>query len=183
MSYNNILLTGIGFTDGEENAPGIQEDAYLLRYSEVNSLAVPTPTNDPISLMTITGTHLMKQGKSPIPVYTQFEKSGLEAALSGEMYSQMFIQTVKLFLPQLSTAGAANFSVIKNERLILLIRRTGGTGFMQIGCKGLYAKVKGGGKVSTGDGPAGAVGITFEIEAPGIHPYFDYQGVLPVTGI
>ena len=180
--YSNIVLEGLGFVDGQENTSGIQEDAYLLLYDDIATFGSPTPGTTPESLVEISSNHVMKTGKSPIPLYTLYEKSGMDATLTGEMFSKIFISIVKLHLPQPNEKNAVNFSVIKNRRFIVLIKRAGGTDFIQIGSQGLYAKVKDG-SVKFGDGPTGTPGVDFQVEAPSIHPYYVYKGTLPVVGV
>lgn len=181
-TYSTVVLEGMPFTDGDENTAGIQEDAWFIPFSYFATLAVPVPSTTTASLVEITSDHVMKTGKAPIPLFTQFEKSGLDSPLAGELYSKIFMPVIKLFHPQPNEVNATNLSVIKNQRGIVLIKRTQGGPLIQIGTQGLYAKVKSG-TVSFGTGPTGAPGVTFEVEAPSVHPYLVYKGVFPVTGV
>ncbi|MDB4919839.1 hypothetical protein [Mucilaginibacter sp.] len=182
--YANIILTGLQHVDGNENPSGIQEDVFIMIVSQMATIAEPaaSPTA-PEAMLTIAGPHVMATGKSPFAVYSMFEKSDFESPMAGEVYSKIFMPDVTCFIPQPTPENAGNFSVLKNSRLIVLIKRTqGGAGFTQIGSKHLSAKIKDG-SVKYGKGPTGEPGITFNIEAPSIHPFYYYTGILPVTGV
>jgi len=182
-TYSNIVLSGLQHVDGQENPAALSEDAYILIRSEIATFGTPAANGTtPASLLEITAPHVMKTGKSPIPCFTMMEKSDFESALTGEVYSKLFMPTATLFLPQPTSENAGNISVIKNCRLILLIKRTGDQYFTQIGTQDLSAKVKEG-SVKYGKGPTGEPGITFQVEAPSIHPFYLYKGALPVTGV
>jgi len=182
MDYKNIVLTGLQFEDGALNTSGLQEDAYFIPYSYLQTIQEPVANGtSPASLIEIAGNHVLKAGKAPIPIFTLFEKSGMDSALTGEMFSKLFMAAAKFFQPQPTGENAANFAVMANMRGIVLIKRAIGGNFIQIGAKGLTAKVKEG-SVKFGDGPTGAPVVEFQIEAPSIMPFYVYKGELPVAG-
>jgi hypothetical protein len=181
--YSNVVLTGLTNLDGAENPSGLQEDAWIMVVSDMKTIAVPTPGVTPKSLLEIATNHVMATGKAPIPVYTMFDKSDFESPLTGELMSRIFLPAMTIFMPQPSTDNAAQASVLKNARLIVLFKRTNGTTeFIQVGSLGLYAKIKDG-SVKFGKGPTGEPGVTLTIEAPSIHPFYVYKGSLPVAGV
>jgi len=180
--YTSVVLEGLSFVDGLENTSGIQEDAYLIPFDYIKTLQVPTPGTTPESLIEITTAHVLATGKSIIPLYTMFEKSELESQLMGETYSHVWMTQAKFFMPQPGEQNSINLSILKNRRFIVLVKRMGSNNFVQIGTAGMYAKLKAGGKLSFGQGPTGSPGIEFQIEAPGVHPFFVYTASLPVTG-
>lgn len=183
MDFKNVVLTGLGFTDGAINVSGIEEDAFWIPLSFFATLQVPLETpGTPLAAIEIAGTHILKPGKAPIPLFTMFDKSGMDSPLAGEKYSKISMPAAKLFQPQPTAENAANFAIMSNQRGILLIKRATGGSFIQIGNKGLYAAIKEG-SVKFGDGPTGAPGIEFQIEAPSIMPYYVYKGELPVAGV
>lgn len=182
MEFKNIVLTGLTFADGELNTSGIEEDAFFIPLSYFATLATPVanPAN-PLAAITITGSHILKPGKAPIPLATMFDKSGMDSALAGEKYSKLSMPNAKFFQPQPTAENAANYAIMANMRGIVLIKRAVGGSFIQIGNKGLYATVKEG-SVKFGDGPTGTPGIEMVFEAPSVMPYYVYSGELPVAG-
>jgi hypothetical protein len=181
MDFKNIVLTGLTFEDGALNTSGIEEDAYFIPLSYFATLQTPVanPANA-LAAITISGSHVLKPGKAPIPIATMFDKSGMDSALAGEKFSKISMPNAKFFQPQPTAENAANFAIMTNVRGIVLIKRSVGGSFIQIGNKGLYASVKEG-SVKFGDGPTGTPGIEFVIEAPSVMPYYVYAGELPVA--
>jgi hypothetical protein len=178
--YANVVQTGLDLVDGAENPSGLQEDVFLIVASDVASFGVPVANPlTPLAVITISTNHVLNAGAAPIPVYSMFEKSDFESPLTGELLSKMFMPAITVFMPQPTAQNAGTFTTLKNCRFIVLIKRTNAsTGFTQIGTVGLYAKIKEG-KVAYGKGPTGEPGISFTLEAPSIHPYFNYTGTLP----
>jgi len=181
-TYSGVVLTGLSHDDGAENAAGVAELAYLLRYGDILTLQEATIGTTAASILTISATHVMKTGKAPIPVETIYEKSDFEAAMEGEVYSHMFNPKVTIFMAQPTIDNVGGFSSLKNSRLVLLMRRPGDTtNFYQVGSKFLPAKIMTG-SVKFGKGPTGEPGVTFTIEAHNPQPFFYYTGTLPVAG-
>ncbi|WP_342645015.1 hypothetical protein [Mucilaginibacter sp. CSA2-8R] len=181
MDFSNIALAGLILSEGAQNPSGIEEDAWFIPYAWIADLKVPvTNPATAVEAMTITGNHVLKAGKSPIPLFTAQDKSGMDSALVGEKYSKMFQPNVKLFQPQPTVANAANFAIVANLRGIFLIKRPGDEFFTQVGTKGLLATVKEG-SVKFGDGPTGAPGIEFVGEAASVMPFYIYKGELPAA--
>lgn len=180
--YSNVVLTGLQHDDGAENPGGIAEAAYLIRIGDILAEAKPTISTTPGSILTIAAAHTLKTGKSPIAVFTVMEKSDFESPLAGEVYSKMFNPAVTVFLPQPTAENAANFSILKNGRYLLLFKRSiADNNFYQIGSSFLAAKVKDG-SVKFGKGPTGEPGVTFTLETFSTQPFFLYTASLPVTG-
>lgn len=177
--YANVVLTSLNQVDGAENPSGLQEDSYLLIVSEVATWGQPIadPLN-PAAVLTIPTNHVMVAGKAPIPVYSMFDKSDFESPLAGEKGAMIFQPAATFFIPQPTDNNAALLSILKNCRLVALVTRTQGGGFMQIGTKELSARIKSG-SVMAGKGPTGIPGVTFVVEATSIHPYYKYTGTLP----
>jgi hypothetical protein len=182
-NFSNIQLAGLLLEEGALNSSGIQEDAYWIPLAYITNLQTPKsdPAN-PLEAMVITTQHILRSGKSPIPLFTSHDKSGMESPTVGEKFSKISQPVVKLFQPQPSPENAANYAVMTNQRGILLIRRAIGGDYIQIGNKGLLAVVKEG-SVKFGDGPTGTPGIEFQIEASSVMPYYVYKADLPVTGV
>lgn len=181
MNFANIALTGLLLSEGAQNPSGIEEDAWFIPLSYLSDLKVPPPEPaNAIEAITITGNHVLKAGKAPIPLFTNQDKSGMDSALVGEKFSKMFQPNAKFFQPQPTGENSANFAIIANLRGIFLIKRPGDPYFTQIGTKGLLATVKEG-SVKFGDGPTGAPGIEFVAEAASVMPYYIYKGDLPAA--
>ncbi|KAA8483754.1 hypothetical protein BDE36_1782 [Arcticibacter tournemirensis] len=180
QDYSNITPLAFEFTDGLENASGIQEQAYLIPLSFIQTEAKPvTNGTTPESLVAITTDHVLKAAKAPIEVQPLFNKSGSTTKLSGEELSKIFETDVELMIPQVTAKLIGGAAAIKNTRFILLIRRIGQTtGFWQIGCKAMPAKVQdiAGG---FGVGPTAEVGLKITLKAFDVVPMYDYQGELP----
>jgi hypothetical protein len=180
--YTNVVINGLSHDDGAENPGGVAEVAYLLRYSEILALQEPTISTTPASVLTISATHTMKTGKSPVVCEPVYEKSDFESALEGEVYSKMFNPKLTLFMAQPSVDNAGGFSTLKNARLVVLFKRPGqAANYYQMGGKFLAAKINEG-SVKFGKGPTGEAGVTFTVEAHNPQPFFYYTGTLPVTG-
>lgn len=182
-TYSSVVLAnGLNHEDGSENPSGLNEQAYLMRYSDMLAIQEPTVSTTPGSVLTISSTHTMKTGKAPILVETVHEKTDFESALEGEIYSKVFNPKKMFFIAQPSVDNAGGFSTMKNARFIALFRRLGDTSnYYQIGGKGMAAKINEG-SVKFGKGPTGEPGITFTLEAHSIQPFYYYTGTLPVTG-
>jgi hypothetical protein len=181
MNFSNIALSGLILSEGAQNTSGIEEDAWFIPLSYIADLKTPPadPTT-PLEAITITGNHVLKPGKAPIPLFTMQDKSGMDSAMVGEKYSKMFQPNAKFFQPQPTDENAANFAIMGNLRGIVLIKRAIGGDFKQIGNKGLLATVKEG-SVKFGDGPTGAPGIEFVVEAASVMPFYVYKGDLPAA--
>jgi hypothetical protein len=181
MDYNSITDIGFDFQDGAENASGIQELAYLVRVSDIQTEGKPDPAGTTsASLATITVDHVLKAGKSAIQVQPFFGKSGNTFALEGEELSKIFGSNAELMIPQVSAKALGGAAAIKNTRFIVLVRRTGqNVGFWQIGSGAMPAKVQdaAGG---FGVGPTAEVGIKITLKAYDIVPMYEYLGELPV---
>jgi hypothetical protein len=182
-NFSNVQLAGLLLDEGALNTSGIQEDAFWIPLTYIATLQIPKsdPAN-PVEAMEITTAHVLKAGKSPIPLFTSHDKSGMDSPTVGEKFSKISQPVVKLFQPQPTPENAANYAVMTNQRGILLIKRAIGGDYIQIGNKGLLAVVKEG-SVKFGDGPTGAPGIEFQIEASSVMPYYVYKAALPVAGV
>lgn len=182
MNYDNITDLKATFGDGSENPSGIDELAYLIPVSWLQSSAKPTPAlTTAAGLVTITGNHVLKTGKNPIEVNALFQKSGATSALEGEPLSKIFKSGVELFIPQISADNLGTATAIKNYRFIVLIRRPDqDTGFLQIGSASLAAYVEAM-DANLGVGPTGEVGIKITVGSYGKSPYFFYNGELPAS--
>jgi hypothetical protein len=177
-SYSNIVNLGLTHDDGLENAAGLEENALLLLVGDIANEAVPVVGATLESVITISGNHILKAGKAPIPCFTITEKTDLESAMAGEVYSMCFQPNVTIFVPQTAAANVAQYSVLKNARLIVLIKPTNEDYYIQVGTGKLAAKTKSG-SVKHGKGLTGEKGITFVLEASGPHPYYIYKGAIP----
>jgi hypothetical protein len=178
--YANITDLGFEFVDGIENPSGLSEEAYLIRVSDIATEAVPSEVGTTAaSIVTITGDHILKAAKAPIPVNILYGKSGSEFKLAGEELSKIFEHDTTFFVPQISAAVLGGAAAMKNSRFIILVKRPGqGIGFWQIGTKGMSAKPQ---DMSGGfaTGPTGEVGIKLILKAFNLVPMYDYQGELP----
>lgn len=180
MNYDNITDLKAAFVDGQDNTSGISELAYFIPCSWFEDIKEPDPAaTTAAGLVTITGNHVLKAGKTPIEIQPLFEKSGSTVAMEGEILSGIFNTGAEFFLPNINAANLGTARAIKNYRGIFLVRRIGQTtGFFQIGSKEIAAYVRNieGG---LGTGPTGEVGIKFTAGAYSLAPYFVYNGELP----
>jgi hypothetical protein len=182
-NFSNSQLTGLLLEEGALNTSGIQEDGFWIPLAYIAALKTPKDNPaTPLEAMQITEAHVLKAGKSPIPVFTMHDKSGMDSPTVGEKFSKISQPVVKLFTPQPSDENVANYAVMTNQRGILLIKRAIGGSYKQIGNKGLMAVVKEG-SVKFGDGPTGAPGIEFQIEASSVMPFYSYTAELPTAGV
>lgn len=180
--YANVVLTGFLHDDGAENPSGVAEVAYLMLLSQVLTVQGPTASTTPASLLTISGTHVMKTGKAPIPVEPVFEKNDFESALEGEIYSKLFNPKLTFFMAQPTVDSMGGFAAIKNTRMLALFRRPDQVAnYYQIGSKSMAAKIAEG-SVKFGKGPTGEPGVMFTIEAHSTQAIYYYTGTLPTTG-
>lgn len=181
--YDSITGLGLKFEDGDENASGIQEVAYLIPLSFFQTLSKPGALTTAASIATIVANHTLKTGKAPIEVHPLYNKSGSSFKLSGEEMSKLFESDVDFFIPQINAAALGSVTALKNYRFIILHRRVGQTaGFYQIGSKEMSAKVQdiAGG---LGTGPTGEVGYRIQLKAFDVVPMYYYAGELPVAGV
>lgn len=182
--YDSVTDLKMEFRDGQENASGIQEEAYFIPTSWMQTIAEPLPTGTTSeSLVTITESHVMKAGKAPIKLQMLYDKSGAAGAMEGEILSAIMKQgPAEFFLPNLNASALGTAGAIKNYRGIVLFKRIGGGDFFQFGSKFLAARVE---AIDTnwGTGPTGEVGIKLTIGAYATMPAFIYQGELPVAGV
>lgn len=180
-TYDSVTDIGFEFVDGQENASGIQEVAYLIPVSWMETEAVPVPGGTTSAgIVTITADHVLKTAKAALEAQPLYGKSGFNFKLSGEECSKIFENDVEFMIPQITAKTLGGAAAIKNYRFIVLVRRVGQqTGFWQIGCKAMPAKVQdaAGG---FGVGPTAEVGIKITLKAFDIVPVYDYQGELPV---
>lgn len=180
MNYDSITDLKVGFADGQENPSGIAEQGYIIPISWIEDLKTPTPAlTTAAGIVTITGDHVMKTGKNPIPVTVLYEKSGGGSSLEGEILSKVFKTNIELFVPNITAENVGTVTALKNYRCILLIRRAEQeVGFLQIGSKSIAAYVEAV-DANLGTGPTGEVGIKMNVGAYGKAPYSFYNGETP----
>src|SRR5690606_18280094 len=179
-NYDNITDLAADFVDGFDNTSGIAEQAYFIPYSWFAEIKQPdAEATTAEGVVTITESHVLKEGKQPISIQPLFEKSGSTTALEGEVLSQIFNTGAEFFLPNVQAKNIGTARAIKNYRGIFLIRRIGQQeGFFQIGDKDIAAyirNIEGG----LGTGPTGEVGLKFTAGAYSLAPYYVYTGELP----
>ncbi|MNL18433.1 hypothetical protein D3C87_1395770 [compost metagenome] len=178
--YNSLTDVGFEFQDGLENPSGIQEQALLIRVSDIETEGKPIPEGTTMaSLVTIATAHVLKAGKSALLVDLLYPKSGVPFKLSGEELSKIFETDPEIFIPQITANSIGGAVAIKNTRFILLVRRPGqNTGYWQIGCKAMSCKVQdiAGG---LGTGPTAEVGYKISLKAFDVSPMYDYQAEIP----
>lgn len=179
-NYNSITDVGLEFQDGLENPSGIQEEALLVRCSDILTEAKLDPAGLTMeSIVTIATDHVLKPLKKAINVNLLYGKSGSTFKLAGEELSKIFEVDSEIFIPQISAQTLGGVVAIKNTRFLLFVRRPGqNTGYWQIGCKAMPCKVQdatGG----LGTGPTSEVGIKITLKAFDIVPMYDYTGEIP----
>lgn len=184
MNYDNINDLKAEFVDGHENPSGIGEIAYLIPVSWFETIQTPTnPATTSAGIVTITGDHVLKTGKTPIEVQALYEKSGASSTLEGEVLSKIFKTGVELFIPNATAQNLGTATAIKNYRFIVLIRRPDQeSGFIQVGSKSIAAYVEGI-DANLGTGPTGEVGIKITVGAYGKAPYLFYEGEIPAASV
>ncbi|MFN8406779.1 MAG: hypothetical protein U0X71_04790 [Sphingobacteriaceae bacterium] len=180
--YDSINNFSMNFSDGVENQSGIQEEAYFIPLSWMSTVAKPELGTTAASIVEIPKSHMMANGKKPIPMTPLYKKSGLKASLEGEELSKMFKQgPAEFFIPQVTADILGTAAAIRNYRGIVLIKRPGNdTDFIQIGSQGLAANVTNA-EIDLGTGPTGSVGIKITFEACGSVPFYIYKGGLPAA--
>lgn len=185
MDYKSITDVALGFEDGLENASGIQEKAYFIPSSYIETYGKPDPAGTTAaSLVTIVGNHVLKASKVPIALDVLFDKSGVNGSFDGEVLSGVFQATLECFMPQLSAQNLGSAGAIKNFRGILLFKRTfGGTDWLQIGSEEILARPIPGGTFGTGVGPTGEPGIRVNFQGHSHMPLFIYQGEFPAAPV
>jgi hypothetical protein len=179
MSYDSLTNLGFKFQDGLENPSGIQEIAYLIPLSWIETEGAKAAQTTSASVVTISGDHILKAGKTPIEVNPLNTKSGNTFKLAGEELSKLFENDVELFIPQINADTLGSATAIKNYRFIILVKRVGeDAGFYQIGTKAMPAKVQdiAGG---LGVGPSAEVGLKITLKAFDTVPMYKYDGDLP----
>lgn len=181
MCFETITDMALGYADGCENPAGIAEQAYWIpvSYFAPSGIKVPTVSTTAASLVKITASHVLKAGKSPIPVQVLYPKSGANSSLEGEQTSKVSKTTVELFIPNITADNLGVAKVMKNQRGILLFKGAdGGTKFWQVGTADMLADVENI-DANFGTGPTGEKGIKVTIGAYGTSPYWSYEGELP----
>jgi len=181
--YKNITNLGFEFVDGLENPSGIQEKAWLIPISWLQTEGKPVAEGTTAaSIATIAVNHTLKSGKSPILVNALNSKSGSNFKLAGEELSKMFEDDSEFFIPQISADTIGGAAAIKNMRFMILMQRPGQlVGFWQVGTSGMSAKVQdivGG----LGTGSTSEVGLKISLKAFDVVPMYNYTGELPVAG-
>lgn len=180
--FDNITDMKMEFSDGCENPAGIGEKAYWipLDYFVEGGIKVPTAGTTAASLVTISGSHVLKAGKAPIPITMLYDKSGSNGTLVGEKTSKIGQGTLEAFVPgKISAHNLGTAKVMKNQRGIILFKSAdGGTGFWQGGTEYLPVYVENIDK-TFGTGPTGEKGIKITLNWYGTSEYWDYQGELP----
>jgi hypothetical protein len=181
-SYSNVTNLGLEYEGGLENASGIQEEAWLIPLSYLQTEAKPVPGTTPESLVTIATNHTLKTGKAPIPCTPMFSKSGHEFKSAGEVGSLMLEGDLVFFVPTISAKTLGGVVVLKNFRGIVLFRRPGQiSGFWQMGSKGMPAKTS---AVSGGFGTGtGEVGTKLTLSNTDVSTLYEYTAELPVVGV
>jgi len=180
MDYKAIQDIALGFEDGLENASGIQEKAYFIPDSFIETYATPSSNGTTAeSLVTIDDDHVLKEGKAPIALDVLFDKSGVSGSFDGEVLSGVFQATLEAFLPQLSAKNLGSAGAIKNFRGIVLFKRTFGGDWYQIGSPEIKARPIPGGTFGTGAGPTGEPGIRISFQGHSHMPLFVYKGEFP----
>jgi len=180
-NYSTVTNLGLVYTEGLENPSGIQEEAFLIPLSYLKTEAKPLADGlTAESLVTITTSHTLLPGKSPIPCTPMFEKSGSEFESVGEIGSALMDGKVTFFVPELSAKSLGSIVILKNFRGLVLFRRPGQTtGFWQVGSKGMPAKTQ---KITGGFGTGtGEVGHKLELKATDVSAAYEYTGELPVA--
>jgi hypothetical protein len=180
-NYSNVTNLGLEYEGGLENASGIQEEAFLIPLSFLQTEAKPVADGTTAeSLVTIATSHTLKAGKAPIPCTPMFGKSGEEFKSAGEVGSLLAEGDTVFFVPTISAKSVGSLVVLRNFRGIVLVRRPGQvSGFWQIGSKGMPAKTSAfSGGLGTG---TGEVGIKLTISNTDVTPLYEYTGELPVA--
>lgn len=182
MAYDTLTGQGLSFGDGSENPSGIGEDGFLIPISWIKTMAKPTPSSTPESLVTITSDYEMNPGKAPIPITSLFDKSGINWELVGEMLSKIFQQGAELFVPSNSIKNIGTLQALKNYRFIVLLPKLDDSGhYYQIGSHKIAAYISGA-PGGTGVGATGEVGTKVTVQSHGLAPVLIYQGEIPPVG-
>jgi hypothetical protein len=182
-NYSTVTNIGLAYQDGLANPAGIQEEAWLIPWSYIKTEAKPLPEGTTAeSLVTITTSHTLLPGKSPIPCTPMYEKSGAEFKTAGEIGSLMLETTTTFFVPDISAQSIGGLVVLKNFRGLVMVRRPGqATGFWQIGSKGMPAKAQ---EASGGFGIGnGEVGVKLILKSTDSTPMYEYTAELPVAAV
>ncbi|RQO65086.1 hypothetical protein DBR40_24760 [Pedobacter sp. KBW01] len=186
MDYGTITDLGLSFGDGNENPSGVAEHGFFIPLSffvDGTGLKAPTAGTTAASLVEITGDHVLKAGKAPIPITPLFSKSGINWESVGEELSQIFQTGAEAFIPDNSSKSLGTGQAIKNYRGILLIGKNDGSNhFWQLGSQMIAAKVtkiQGG----TGVGPTGEVGSKVTFQSHGAAPVYVYKGAVPAPAV
>lgn len=180
MDYKSIEDIALGFEDGLENASGIQEKAYFIPSSYIQTWGKPAADGTTAeSLVTIATDHVLVAGKAPIQLDVLFDKSGVTGSMDGEIMSGVFQATLETFMPQLSAKNLGSAGAIKNFRGIVLFKRTFGGDWLQIGSEEILARPIPGGTFGTGVGPTGEPGIRVNFQGHSHMPLFVYTGEFP----
>ncbi|HEY0177048.1 MAG TPA: hypothetical protein VGC08_11765 [Pedobacter sp.] len=181
--YDNVTDLGLSFGDGDDNIAGVGEQSFFIPLSWMATVAKTTPGVTAGTLVSITGNHLMKVGKAPIPVIALFDKSGLTWKLAGEKLSKIFDTGGELFVPNNSVKSLGTASALKNFRGILLTTKIDGScHYWQVGSELISATVTdiAGG---TGIGPTGEVGSKVTLQSYATVPVYSYEGDIPPVGV
>lgn len=87
----------------------------------MQTIAKPVQGASADTLVNITLDHVMKVGKSPIPVTPMLDNSGINWKLASETLSKIFEQGAELFIPDNSAQSLGTVAALKNYRFIILI--------------------------------------------------------------
>jgi len=180
-------LTDIDHVDGDDNTAGIGMTIKVAKLADIQTLAKPdvddsTAEGSLEQLVTISGNHVMKAGKSFRDIYVTLETGKLDHESQGEIDGMSFLNKLEFLIPGSKEKSLGFAQWAKNSSLIFLIPEQDGK-IRQLGHR-LYPAKMISAPGSTGQKSADrkATTFTFQSARKGPAPIFKGSVLLSSPG-